>query len=190
MYLDGELYVQGNWLSDEQYSFTLPALMKGIYNVTLIVEDKRSNPAVYSVLMEVFDVTSPLLPQINSQEFIIGQNNSMIVDIIENHPSYALLMLNGSLLANLTLASSDIWLNISSYNLAIGSYNLTLYVFDQSMNNASIVFELHMENDIPYILSAIDSLSYPYGANETLTWVTYDYNPSYYEIYVDGTFSS
>lgn len=110
----------------------------GEYNYTILVSDSSGTSAVDSVMVTVIDSTAPLLNHPSDIQMEFGTPSIQIT-----WQPTDLLPLNYEMYQNDTLVSSGLWTNgdnlayAVSENMTIGTYNITIIVWDTSGNFAS-----------------------------------------------------
>jgi len=127
----------GLWNSSaESITISVDGLAIGLYNFALVVYDVDENSASDTVLVNVADLTPPLL---DNPEDIIYEEGSIGYNITWNptdaHPTSYVVLRNGSEIESGHWAGDSIIVFIDG--LPSGNYNYTLVVIDVGSNRAS-----------------------------------------------------
>ena len=191
LYINGTAYVSGFWLDNDIFTTNIDGLSKGLYNITIAVNDQSLNLATYTIYVTVIDSTKPLFtdqPQSNlafTEDTVVGEILSWTVN--ERYPLNYTLLLDGVQIQNGTFTSDNpIIYDLSAYQAGI--YNFTIIFLDESFNkvqNAVLVSILDVKAPVFNTLPS----NFDRFINETdlsITWNLVDSHPSSYTILKNG----
>ncbi len=130
------------------------------YQVTIIVEDESENSTSDTFSVTISDSVPPEIFIYN--EPIVGLNENL------NDTSFieAIDYFDGDVTYNITLDDS-----LVDYSI-VGTYTITLYVYDSSGNNASTQVTLHVEDYYAPYFDPIDTVIIGLGETD-IDWETY-----------------
>jgi hypothetical protein len=147
------------WLSGVPISYFIEnPLVLGLWNITIVFTDKGNNSLIITILITVYDGTDPVIisefPESIEVESDEG-NTTIIWTLTDNHPFEYHIIVN-----NVTVETNT-WTNNSliSYNLnntQLGTYNVTILVFDTSGNFATLTHIVIIADDFPPTLISLD----------------------------------
>lgn len=132
---EGSQIVTDSW-NGSTIGINVDGLSVGTYNYTLIVYDTSDLSASDTVLVTVIDTTAPIINHPDDIQYVVESMSQTINWTVSdlNPNSYEIYR-------NESIVASDIWssgnINYDVGNLAVGSYNFTILVFDTSDNEAS-----------------------------------------------------
>ncbi|MGY5853977.1 MAG: NosD domain-containing protein [Candidatus Thorarchaeota archaeon] len=132
--IDHDSVVIDHWI-DSEISYSLDPLSRGLYNLTLIVEDTSGLTSTDTVLVTVNDGTIPTVETLGAMSFVEGVPVLVSWDASDLNPFWMNIYLNGSLLQEDTWNGDDVFIKLDS--LDVGLYNLTLQLVDLDGNSAS-----------------------------------------------------
>jgi hypothetical protein len=140
------------------------------------------------VVITVIDISGPFIEAYHPLEFNeLTLGNTLTWSVNDNHSYNYTILLNGVSIqtANWTNAE-NVTYNIDGF--ALGTYNFTLYAFDGSGNNASLVTLIEIrDNDSPSFTSVPSIPVYAEGdTGINLHWYPNDKYPFNYTIYQDN----
>ncbi|MHA2279208.1 MAG: hypothetical protein ACXAC2_25795, partial [Candidatus Kariarchaeaceae archaeon] len=178
--------IQGNWTNT--ITINIDGFLKGGYNLSIIIFDQHGNNITHSVVITVIDISGPFIEAYHPLEFNeLTLGNTLTWSVNDNHSYNYTILLNGVSIqtANWTNAE-NVTYNIDGF--ALGTYNFTLYAFDGSGNNASLVTLIEIrDNDSPSFTSVPSIPVYAEGdTGINLHWYPNDKYPFNYTIYQDN----
>jgi hypothetical protein len=138
IYLNETKIYEGNWDNESIIEFDLLAtltLLKGFYNLTIIIFDKSQNQMVDSIIIQVIDDLNPVIVKFpDDQSFFYEQKNSTINwTVFDHHPDYYEIYVNGSLLINLQWKSNKT-IPLDLFGYTPGIYKIDIKLYDTSGN--------------------------------------------------------
>jgi hypothetical protein len=121
----------GTWDGSE-ISVDIGGLDKGVWNITIFVNDTNGNSAVDTVFLTVTDNTNPVITvEPTNLEYAEGViSHSLTWEASEQHPASYILYLDGAIEESGAWDGSDLSFNLGG--LSEGTYNVTLVVTDES----------------------------------------------------------
>ncbi|MGY5876478.1 MAG: hypothetical protein RTU30_12090, partial [Candidatus Thorarchaeota archaeon] len=132
--IDHNLVMSDQWTGSE-IDYSLDSLSRGLYNLTLIVEDEADLTSTDTVFVTVTDGTAPTIENYGALSFLEGVPVLVSWDASDLNPFWMKIYLNSSLLQEDTWNGDDIFIQLDSLN--VGLYNLTLQLVDLDENSAS-----------------------------------------------------
>ena len=186
LYLNGTEIATDEW-NGSSIEVSVDGFTLGYHNFTLVVVDGNGLSANDTVIVRVVDTTHPVIDNPINIEYELGS----VGNLISWNPS-DLFPESYSLLRNGTELLSEDWdglsLEISVDGLSPGHYNYTLIVFDTSGNNVSdSVIVNVIDTTSPTINHPTDLTCEAGSLSNFIAWEVFDYDPSHYEIYRNGT---
>lgn len=179
------------WQSGQQIIIPIDSLIKGEYNYTIIIYDTSGNSITDQLIVSVVDLTIPLVVEFSLQliQYIEGSSNNLLQIIASD-----LYANNFTILLDGVIYQSGEWetniLQLIDINgLAKGVYNISLVVWDDSLNQ--VVETIFIEvSDITSstILDSPDSVITleENAEDKTLEWSVEDLYPNYYEVFLNS----
>ncbi len=165
-------------------------LEDGDYNLTVQVTFEGQNFTTYSLF--TIDTTIPTIFRFynhpDEETYLEGAVDINITWIAEdvNTDYYQVLKNGSSYMQNEWISGSPIVIDLSE--LHHGTYNFTLVVFDKARNNFYDIIIIHiLDQESPSLSPLSDFQMVEDTAGNILSWIADDTNPSYYEIYQNGT---
>ena len=190
--LDGDEIKVGLWnLTVESISYSVDGYGVGVYNFTVVVEDIDGNWASDVVIVTVYDDTAPQITSPDDINYVEGATGYNITwTIIELHPASFVVYRNGVEIDGGPWDGSAIVIFVDG--LAIGDYNYTLVVFDESGNNSTDTVWVYVASAItdttpPTINHPADILFDVNMTGYSITWNPADANPVSYQILLNGS---
>jgi len=150
--MDEQLFVSDNWTTGS-ITLDIDGLALGNYVFTILVSDSSNNLASDSVLVTVVDTVSPMINHPSDVFINLGTGSIQL-----SWEPTDLLPFVYEVYQNGTLVSSGIWRsggNITytlAENLAVGTYNITIKVWDTSGNLATDTVFVFIEQGSSAIL--------------------------------------
>ena len=131
VYVNGTMEYNGTWDGSE-LSVDIGGLDKGVWNVTIFVNDTTGNSAIDTVFLTVTDNTSPVITaEPTNLEYAEGvSSHTLTWEISEQHPASFILYVDGVIEESGAWDSSELSFNLGG--LSEGTYNVTLVVTDES----------------------------------------------------------
>jgi hypothetical protein len=149
IYVNNTLEFTGtSWVYNALISYSIFGLSKGDYNFKLVVYDSSMNNAADEVRINIIDVAAPSVIGYSDLEYVVGTTGNILEwSCIDNHPGSYIVYQDSTVHAGGIWSNSE---NITAYidGLAVGEYNFTIVVSDDSGNMASdTVFVSVIEED-------------------------------------------
>jgi hypothetical protein len=121
----------GTWDGSE-ISMDIGGLDKGVWNITIFVNDTTGNSVVDTVFLVVSDNTSPVISaEPTNLEYAEGvSSHTLTWEISEQHPASFILYIDSVIEQSGVWDDSDLSFNVGG--LSEGTYNVTLVVTDES----------------------------------------------------------
>ncbi|OLS28196.1 MAG: hypothetical protein HeimC2_08510 [Candidatus Heimdallarchaeota archaeon LC_2] len=185
--INDSLHATGNWANFLPINVNIDGLERGFHNLTLLVYDASLNYINSTVIIFISDVINPsfsLVPE--NLEILEGMEVANLEwNVFDSHPA------NYSIYVNGIQVQTGLWFDVISFpvhTLLARSYNITIIVWDTSLNEASNSVILNVEdatyptfNEIPIDINFLVNST----GNELIIDV-FDNNPDSYIIYQDG----
>ncbi len=130
---DDEIVVSSLWSSSE-IIYSLDSLSRGLYNLTLVIEDIAERITKDTVFVTVSDDTAPIIEPIGAVSFEDDVSVWVLWQVYDLHPSWMSIYLNDSLQRNTTWDGDGVFIQLGF--LDVGVYNLTLHLIDIDGNSA------------------------------------------------------
>ncbi|MHA2254070.1 MAG: hypothetical protein ACXAD7_27205, partial [Candidatus Kariarchaeaceae archaeon] len=136
VYQDGSLFDEGNWTSSDDIIVNINILPRGSYSITIVIQDTSGNLLSNTTIITINDVLIPTLitdPGDTFRYFRDDIDNFLSWKANDSHPDKYILYKDGE------IYSQDDWDNVNDISvnvdgLAIGEYNFTIVIFDDSNN--------------------------------------------------------
>lgn len=181
-------YKSDIWSNNELMRISVSGLKKGDHNLTLVVYDTTSNPAVYVYWVSVVDKTVPILNSpmgpLEYEEY--GDPIPLYWNVFDKYPDNYIIYRDGiSYKTGIWEANNSVGLDIYLY--LQGEYNFTIVLYDESKNNlVNTVFLTVIDTTSPILYSEPKAnQTYIFGElGNTLYWNASDNHPSFVSIYV------
>ncbi len=191
IYLESVAIKSGLWnSSDESISVSMDELTLGDWNFTIVVYDDSGLSDADTVIVTVYDGTSPTTSNPDDSFYAEGQGSGFNItwSAFDLHPvSYSILK-NGSTLKSGLWNSSGESIIILVDGLPIALHNYTLVVTDIGGNTGiDTVFVTVFDTDLPYVNHPSDQFVIEDSVGNLLIWHPLDLNPKNYTIYRGGT---
>ena len=177
----------GTWKNNFPVDFNVDSFIKGVYNVTMIIQDGSDNVSVNSTIVNILDKTAPIVTTIT--EFTSynegSTGNAWSWSVTDLYPSSFQIYRNGVLLSNNDWNNeSNVIMNIDG--LMQGSYNFTILFLDQSQNYATVTITLNVfDVTPPSIVSHPTFHQYLLGnTSNAVYWTVNDLHPANYTLYI------
>ncbi|OLS29050.1 MAG: hypothetical protein HeimC2_02450 [Candidatus Heimdallarchaeota archaeon LC_2] len=189
VYLDEILFDTGNWNNSGTIEVIIDGLSKGTYNFTIIIYDETDNSILDSVLVTVIDNTIPKFVLTPSNATIIEGtvDNVLIWNTTDSYPlNFSLYINDIEILDGFWSSSTTIERNID--DLVAGTYNITIFVYDESLNLArySITIDI-IDTQDPILNSSPGNYTYADGSiNNVLQWEAFDLHAFNYTLEING----
>ncbi|MHA1928064.1 MAG: hypothetical protein ACTSV2_05715 [Candidatus Thorarchaeota archaeon] len=189
LYLNEIQIHTGLWnSSSETISRSLDGLPYGSHNLTLLVRDVGGNIATSSVTISVLDTVVPVLD--SPADFGISEGSTghqIIWHPFDLHPSHYTITIEGIQIRSNNWNTSSEQILFSLPQLELGTYNITLFVYDES-GNSGYDFVLVSVSDLtlPTIDSPIDITFVEGEVGFEIIWYAADLHPVTYLIIQDG----
>lgn len=189
IFRDGVVLDSGTWTSGE-LSIDVDELDVGFYMFELLVYDQSDLMNSDLLFVTVASATAPSIDHPADVEYDEGVGGNTITwSPTDSYPESYFIYRDG------TLLESGSWLGLPVIaiidGLASGIYSFTIEVYDQAGNMASdeiivTVNEVIIDPEPPAI-SSPDDLNFEEGTSGLdVTWITYDANPTFYRIELNG----
>ncbi len=150
--VDGVTQITEDW-NGENITYS-GSLLKGEWAITLILYDGSGNNASDTVVVTVVDTTSPVIEEIESTGFWTNgtTGNNITWTASDAYLDYFVVYVNGSLYEEGTYHAVSETVVVFLDQLNIGTYNVTIMVFDESGNyDAYTMWVTVMEPENPVI---------------------------------------
>lgn len=109
----------------------------GMHNYTISVSDTSGNAASDTVMVTILDETNPVIDGPSDMEIRENETGNIVTWLIsENHPHRYEILRNDILVKSGFLSSSDDSISYEIVGLTVGTWNLTLILYDTSGNTA------------------------------------------------------
>jgi hypothetical protein len=185
---NGTLVSINMWYTSE-IEFQLIVPETGFYNITLITYDTSGNFDVDTIMINVVDLTEPLLVSTSATTiFEYGDNTSIYWVLFDYLPDFYQIYLNGTLV-NGNSWTSNKEVNFTFFNLDLGYHNITLLTVDTSGNDFIHTKIIQVvDTTPPILLSLTNEETFEYGEiGNYLFWEFFDLLPNNYVIYLNQT---
>ncbi|MFW9870508.1 MAG: hypothetical protein ACFFEL_12855, partial [Candidatus Thorarchaeota archaeon] len=189
IYRDGVPVKSGLWNSSgESISISVDGLAKGSYNYMIVVEDVGKNTASDSVLVTVADGTDPTIDSPVDRDVGEGSSGNQITwNPYDLHPSSYQIYREHVLVKSGTWNSSAESISFSVDGLTLGTYNITIVVFDTSSRIAIDTVFVTVYDGTPAVVDHPPDIDYPDGdTGYSITWSPSDLHPVSYQILREG----
>ena len=184
--------LSGTWLSDEELVFGLDGLLAGVYNYTLVVQDKFGNSRQDTTFVTVI-FQPPTVNQESSriiESGVFGQ--SLLWMPASVRPDYYMLIHNSQMIrTNVAWVSLEI-IELSLDYLPVGQHTFEITFFDEfgfsASNRVTITV---LDTTLPTVsiptvtMFELDLITLQNPAY--VNWLPRDLNPDQYELTIDGT---
>jgi hypothetical protein len=149
IYQDGMEVKTESWVSDNPITISVDGLTVGSYNYTLIVKDSSMNSAIDTVMVTVYNVSTPLLIHHDDITYERGSTgNNISWAVISPTPITYILYINETKVDNGSNVSANT-IVVSIDGLAVGSYNYTLKIINSLGTASDTVMVKVVENTSP-----------------------------------------
>ncbi|MFW9813318.1 MAG: hypothetical protein ACFFF9_12730, partial [Candidatus Thorarchaeota archaeon] len=189
IYRNGVPVKSGLWNSSgESISISVDGLAKGSYNYMIVVEDVGSNTASDSVLVTVADGTDPTIDSPIDSDVVEGSSGNQISwNPYDLHPSSYQIYREHILVKSGTWNNSAESISFSVDGLTLGTYNVTIVVFDTSSRAAIDTVFVTVYDGTPPVVDHPADIDYPDGdTGYSITWSPSDLHPVSYQILLEG----
>lgn len=187
--VNNALYVDKNTWTNGTIIFPLGQVTPGTFNVTIIVSDKANNTVIGTVILVILDTTRPTINGPSSFSIEQGQVTSLHWSIADLNPGvYSILVDSVPVQDNIVWQNGTVGLDIT--DLALGSHNITLVVYDNHANMATWTLLISVIDTTPPVIDSPFNIVYEEGSTgNSIIWQISDFNPGNYSIYVDESLS-
>ncbi|MCY3412494.1 MAG: hypothetical protein INQ03_12725 [Candidatus Heimdallarchaeota archaeon] len=185
LYQNGSIVAQNIWSDSIQYNITL--LIYGNYNFTIIVLDQSNNQIKLEYMIDVREITAPVLGYSPDNIQIAEFFDPYILQwkASELYPGIYQLFVNDSLMVE-DLWNSDVFVNYTISGLGLGTWNITILFNDESFNVLRhSVFIYVFDDIIPGFISSPLSGNQIEGETEILQWQVQDAHAASFEIRIN-----
>ncbi|MDH5402736.1 MAG: hypothetical protein OEY49_09615, partial [Candidatus Heimdallarchaeota archaeon] len=151
IYLDGNSIKQNNWNNTNVILLNLDelSLEAGFYNITIEIFDSTENSIINTIFVEVIDNINPIFTS-------IPEDMTITVDSVGNYLSwyaYDLHSATYSIFIDEIFYSNGIWSSNNEIsflldNLEIGTYDITITIYDLTGNIASDTVEIKVRDPL------------------------------------------
>lgn len=189
IYRDGLAVKSGLWnASIETISILVEGLAKGSYTYLIAVDDVGLNTVSDTVIVTVLDGTNPTIDNPINRDVVEGTSGNQITwNPFDLHPSSYEIYREDVLVKSGLWNSSSESISFSVDGLALGTYNVTIVVYDTSSRTAvDTVWVTVFDGTAPTVDSPAD-IDYPDGyTGYSITWFPADLHPVSYQILREG----
>lgn len=190
--LDGVTSQNGTWTSGSTIYYSIDGLLKGIYNVTISVNDSYNNMAINTTMVSVYDGTHPIVSHPTNITFEYGYPTGNLTWTAMDTYAY-----NYTIYLNGTLYETGNWttglpISITLDYLIPGTFNYTIIVMDTSNLTARNIVFVTVTPDVtaPVVNHPSDS-TIPYGTvGNIIQWNATDLHPNNYTIYKNNVITN
>ncbi|MHA2254321.1 MAG: hypothetical protein ACXAD7_28510, partial [Candidatus Kariarchaeaceae archaeon] len=188
IYQNTTLNATGSWLSGVPIVYNIDGRMKGIYNFTIVLFDSSGNSVSDTVMVTITDEDLPTISNPSNILYALGSTgNELQWTASDNHPDIYEIYRNGSQINSSNwISGSPIIINIDG--LAIGDYNFTIIVFDDSGNSNADLVWVTVADGTALSVSAPEDIQYAEGSvGNEIEWMPIDDFPDNYTIFFEGS---
>ncbi len=189
IYRDGVPVKTGSWnASVETISISVDGLSLGIYNYQIVVGDIGLNTESDIVVVTVNDGTDPTIDSPIVADIVEGTTGNLITwDPYDLHPSTYQIYREDVLVKSGLWNSSAETISLSMDGLSLGTYNITIIVYDTTSRTAlNTLFVTVYDGTYPVVDNPAN-IDYPDGdTGYSITWSPTDDHPVSYQILREG----
>ncbi|MCY3414012.1 MAG: right-handed parallel beta-helix repeat-containing protein [Candidatus Heimdallarchaeota archaeon] len=187
IYKDSSPIDSGSWTSGLAITFDIDGLGLGVFTYQITFYDTSSNSASDTVIVTVYDGTSPTIDTPINFEYPEGSTgNSITWNVYDLHPdTYSVTIDASSYLTDVAWSGSSITIDIDG--LVMANHSIIITVYDQTGNSVSDqVYVNVFDSTIPVIDNPAD-ISYEVGTiTNYVIWTASDNLPDVYNVYDNG----
>ncbi len=186
IFVDDQVYLDGNWTSDTNISLDYSDFLSGIYNITLLIHDTSALNATSTLFLTVLPDSTPPLITSPGNKTIVETTGTVITWLVTDYnPSHYTLYEDG------IVVQSDSWnssfpIQFIIANASIGIYNYTLVVFDHSNLSLKDSVFVIVEPVKGLAINQPENITYTEGMmNNWISWTIISNKTGNYTIYQD-----
>lgn len=186
VYVDGNIVEETSW-NGSSIQYSIDGLSLGSHNVMLIIHDSSGNSVSDTVIVSVIDTTAPAIDSPADMEYEVGSTgNSIIWDVSELDPQTYKIHRDDILIMSESWNGSNIGYNIDG--LPVGSYSITLSVYDSTGNEASDTVTVDVVDTVSPTISSPEDIQYELGSiGHSISWNVSDAGTVTYLVLRNGT---
>jgi hypothetical protein len=188
IYRDSSLIEEGNWhLGNNTIRFPVNDLTAGRYNYEAYFTDSSGNTLYSSINLTVEDVVDPFIYSLDPIIF----EPLYVADwfeffILEKHPNTFDLFRNNTNIGSGTVTADFLTVLTDIGDLATGTYNFSLMVYDESGNVGERSVLVKVTDFTPPLITRPSDIIYSEGkTGNILYWEIQELNPKNYSIYLN-----
>ncbi|MHA2101160.1 MAG: hypothetical protein ACW99A_21030, partial [Candidatus Kariarchaeaceae archaeon] len=189
LFVDSLVNISGLWNNSSPISVNVSHLLKGFYNYTMLVQDTSANYNNSVLLVNIIDGTPPVVSQASNVTYEHGYTGNVITWVAtDNYPANYSIFRDGFFVTGGSWNSGEN-MNISVDDLNPGEYEYEIFVQDTSfwINSTSVYVIVTPDITKPNISVISDFSIFENDTGIVLGWLATDFNPTSYELYVDGS---
>lgn len=189
IYINSSLYKNGMWTTGQEIRFNVDELVLGVYSIVILVSDSEGNTASFESIVRItLDPVSPEITGGGIQSVEQGLNLTISWVGGDKYPDVYIIYRNGTAMDSGTWTNGTISWTVNSAMMEYGRYNYTLQIFDKSGNSVKSSYEIVL---VDTTAPSLDKYTIPsqveYGEPTTFEYKVFDFNPSTYGVYVNGS---
>lgn len=184
--LDIDGVMEYHIIRDEYVILNLDHLGIGSHDIEIYVYDAPGNSANDSILVNVYDNTSPIID--SPADFSIAESSSgnlLTWEVFDNHPELFTIYVDGVIVASEEWSGPEISYSLNSF--VRGEYNLTLVIEDSSGLTATDTVIIAVVDETSPNIEPLGMLSFVESEPVFVYWQASDMNPYWVNVYQNGT---
>jgi hypothetical protein len=195
IYRDGIEVSSGTWESGDNITYnSFIAYGVGLYNFTLVVSDLGGNFDSETTWVTFEDTTNPIIDDI--EDFFLFEGHIEYIlnwSVFDFYIDYYEIYRDAELIQNDTIEAvhGSYIISISLQELTYGNYTYQCIVWDEYGNSAYDLVDIMILDGTNPIIDSPDDIVFTFGDDShNITWIAYDLNPAWYELYFDEIMTS
>ena len=185
--IDGSVWDGDAWNYND-IIVNIDGLSYGPHTVVITLWDVDQNSVQDTVIVHVFDGTSPTINHIpNTNAFVTGSGQTLSWKVSDLHPATYSVSLDGDSWKSGSWTTGTLEINIDG--MTEGEHTLVMTIYDIDGNQASDSVTVLVINDqvSPTINSPADFSYYAGTTGNVIVWNASDQYPSHYQVTSNGT---
>ena len=173
------------WTNSSAIVYNVDGFLKGIHNVTIVVTDVSGNSISDTVIVTVKDATNPVINPLSDTGYTEGGNGGVVTWFVSDTYPGTYRIFRDSAIVKTGSWTTNVAYNISG--MVAGVHNVTLQVFDASLNSAVDQISVTVTDNLAPTISSPSDIQYNETTiGNTISWSANDLHPGGYQIYRDS----
>ncbi len=187
--IDGYLWDSDAW-NFNNITVNIDGLSYGTHIVEVTVWDIYQNYVIDSVMVNIFDDTTPTLSHESDTTLFHGSPNQMIVWTAEDlHPGTYSVTVDGTLFVNGNWEFQTQQIGVDFGSLSVGTHDIIMTVYDIDGNSASdsVRVVVIVDDTAPTIDNPDDVAMNEGTLGQVIIWSPTDEHPDHYKLFINGS---